>query len=246
VSAAAEARGDVGRRGPPFPVLLPWLPLLVSCAAPAPSCPADNAGLTLPDGFCALVVADSLGRARHLTVAANGDVLVAIPARDSGGVLLLRDTTGDGVADTRRMLIHDPLAVDVQLRESGGQEYVYYSTYHEVIRYAWTPGSDAVSGSADTIVRELPGGRQHGMKTFTLADGDRLFVNHGAPSNSCQMDDRQPGSMGRDPCPLLDTTGGIWLYAADRTGQTGADGERYATGLRNTVALTVNPADGEL
>jgi glucose/arabinose dehydrogenase len=243
MSAATGVRQGARTGGLPLPSLSL---LLLACGAPAPSCPPDNAGLTLPEGFCALVVADSLGRARHLTVADNGDVLVAVPERDSGGVVLLRDTTGDGVADHRQMLIRDPLAVDVQLREADDGTWIYYSTYREVIRYAWTPGAEAVTGPADTVVRDLPGARQHGMKTFTLAAGGRLFVNHGAPSNSCQADDREPGSMGMDPCPLLDTTGGIWLYAADRTGQTVADGARYATGLRNTVALTVHPADGEL
>jgi len=243
----STAAGRAGWRagGLALALLLPVLH--AACAAGPPACPPDNAGLTLPDGFCALVVADGLGRARHLAVAGNGDVLVAAPSRDSGGgVLLLRDTTGDGTADARHVLIPDPLAVDVQLSDAGGGSWIYYSTYHDVIRYAWTPGSDAVAGGPDTIVSGLPGARQHGMKTFVLADGGRLFVNHGAPSNSCQADDREPASPGMDPCPLLDTTGGIWLYAADRTGQTRADGQRYATGLRNTVALAMRPADGEL
>jgi glucose/arabinose dehydrogenase len=256
MNAATAGREHVrtaGRCSLPFlpslhvpPSLASPLVLLAACAAPPPACPPDNAGLTLPEGFCALVAADSLGRARHLTVAANGDILVAVPDGDSGGVVLLRDTTGDGIADARQLLIRDPLAVDVQLRDAAGRAWLYYSTYHEVIRYAWAPGTDAVTGPPDTILRDLPGARQHGMKTFVLAEGDRVFVNHGAPSNSCQTHDREPGSMGMDPCPLLDTTGGIWLYAADRTGQTVSDGARHATGLRNTVALAVNPADGEL
>ena len=43
-----------------------------------PSCDPDNGGLTLPAGFCALVIADNLGVARNLAVAANGDVCVSI------------------------------------------------------------------------------------------------------------------------------------------------------------------------
>jgi hypothetical protein len=42
-------------------------------AAPAgPAC--DNAGLTLPDGFCATVFADSIGHVRHLAVGPDGTV----------------------------------------------------------------------------------------------------------------------------------------------------------------------------
>ena len=36
----------------------------------------------MPAGFCALVVAEGLGTARHLTVAPNGDVFTIGPAED--------------------------------------------------------------------------------------------------------------------------------------------------------------------
>src|SRR5688500_16186111 len=40
------------------------------------ACASDNGGLTLPDGFCATVFADSVGHARHMAVAPNGVVYV--------------------------------------------------------------------------------------------------------------------------------------------------------------------------
>src|SRR4029434_6779164 len=43
-----------------------------------PMCDPDNGGLKLPMGFCALVVADNLGVARHMAVAPNGDLYVAL------------------------------------------------------------------------------------------------------------------------------------------------------------------------
>jgi glucose/arabinose dehydrogenase len=218
----------------------------VPLGAQQPRCAPDNAGLTLPDGFCALIVADSLGRARHLAVAPNGDVFVAVPSREQGGgVWALRDTNGDGVADRRVRVVDNPLAADVQLRTAGPRSWLYYSTFREVIRHAWTPGELAVSGPPDTVARDLPGARQHGIKTFVF-DGNRLLVNHGAPANSCQRDDRQAQSPGLDPCPLLDSTGGIWIFDADRSGQTRAQARRLATGMRNTVALAVRSADGQL
>src|SRR5690606_17687433 len=45
----------------------------------------DNGNIELPDGFGALVVADSIGRARHLTVRENGDIYVAIENMKKGG-----------------------------------------------------------------------------------------------------------------------------------------------------------------
>ena len=48
-----------------------------------PICDPDNGGIKLPAGFCALVVADNLGPARHMTVAPNGDLVAAL--KTSGG-----------------------------------------------------------------------------------------------------------------------------------------------------------------
>ncbi|MEP6473143.1 MAG: glucose dehydrogenase, partial [Gemmatimonadota bacterium] len=54
--------------------LLPLAPLAPAPGhAPAPACAADNAGLSLPDGFCATLFADQLGIVRHLVALPNGD-----------------------------------------------------------------------------------------------------------------------------------------------------------------------------
>jgi hypothetical protein len=42
---------------------------------------ADDAGLKLPGGFSAVVVADNLGKARHIVVTKQGDVYAKINAR---------------------------------------------------------------------------------------------------------------------------------------------------------------------
>src|SRR5690625_5106088 len=57
-------------------------------------CHPDNGGLTLPDGFCASVIADNIVPARHLAVASNGDIYLKTRGQE-GGVAALRDTTGD-------------------------------------------------------------------------------------------------------------------------------------------------------
>ena len=60
------------------------------------------------------------------------------------------------------------------------------------------------------------------------------------------MEDREAQSPGVFPCPELAIRAGVWTFDAQGTGQTQADGERYATGYRNMVALAVHPANGEL
>ena len=62
---------------------------------------ANNyAGITLPQGFSAVVFADDLGRARHLAVNSNGDVYVKLERLKNGkGIFRLKDTNGDGKSD---------------------------------------------------------------------------------------------------------------------------------------------------
>src|SRR5690242_15819479 len=60
----------------------------------------DAAAITLPAGFRSVVVATDLGRARHLTVAANGDIFVKLEKlKDGKGIIRLHDANGDGKAD---------------------------------------------------------------------------------------------------------------------------------------------------
>jgi len=47
------------------------------------------------------IVADQVGGARHAVVLPNGDIIVALQAA-TGGVLVLRDANGDGVAEEKR------------------------------------------------------------------------------------------------------------------------------------------------
>jgi glucose/arabinose dehydrogenase len=84
----------------------------------------------------------------------------------------------------------------------------------------------------------LPQRGQHADKGIAFDGKGGLYVNVGAPSNSCQQPDRRPKIPGQDPCPLLETFGGIWRFDDNKTGQTFANGARYATGLRQMPAIT--------
>ncbi len=145
-------------------------------------CAPDNAGLTLPEGFCAQVVADDVPTARHLTVAPNGDVFVATGPtrqdRSTGGVVALRDTDGDGVADVR-VNFGSGTGDDVEFRG----DYLYFSTHGAVVRYPWASGSLEPAGPADTIVGDLPAVRSHQAKSIAFCHDNALYVNIGSTSN---------------------------------------------------------------
>ena len=228
------------------PILAVTLSLAVASSATAqaakPVCATDNAGLTVPAGFCALIVAESIGSARHLVVLENGDILVAVGG-GRGGVRVLRDTTGDGKADVVSSF-GDNVGGGNGIAFAG--EYLYFATNDAVVRWHWNIGQLTPSGAPDTVVSGLTNRRQHAAKSIVIGSDGQLYVNIGAPSNSCQKVDRTPESPGLDPCPILDYAGGIWRFDPRRGGQTQQDGQRYATGLRNAVGLAVEPGTGAL
>ena len=206
----------------------------------SPTCDPDNAGLALPAGFCAVLVAQGLDAPRHLAVAPNGDVFVALYGR-AGGVLALRDTDGDGRADRRELT---PVGGGNGIALTA--DHLYFATDAAILRWGWSPGQLKPAGEPEQVVRDLPTHGNHTSKSVAVGPDGSIYVNVGSATNSCQRADRRPLSPGIDPCSELNTRAGIWRFAPDRLQQTQGDGTHYATGLRNTIALAFDPASGLL
>jgi glucose/arabinose dehydrogenase len=194
--------------------------------------------LQLPSGFCATVFAEGISGARHLVVAPNGDVFVNTEGTSSG-VVALRDTDRDGKSDMQQ-----------RFGAGGGtgialaDNYLYATSGNSIVRYRVASGSLTPSGNPDTIVTGLPMSGSHHSHNFVV-NGRTLYVNIGSASNACEKG-RQPGSPGNDPCTELDSRAGIWQFDATRLRQRQTDGSRFATGVRNAVALARNVLDGRL
>jgi glucose/arabinose dehydrogenase len=207
-------------------------------AAPADPalCDADNGGLTLPDGFCAAVVADALGATRHLAVRANGDVYAAVrDAEAGGGMVALRDLDGDAAADSI-VYFGDTGGTGIGLHKG----HLYFGPDTGVWRYP-LPDDQLVPTLAakEVIATGFPEQDQHAVKPFAFDGTGNMYVNVGAPSNACQEEMRTPGSPGIEECPQLERQAGIWRFADDVPNQDQqADGMRYATGIRNAVGIT--------
>jgi glucose/arabinose dehydrogenase len=203
------------------------------------ACDPGNAGLKLPAGFCATLFAE-VGGARHVAVSADGVVYVASSARTGGGVTALRDADGDGHAEAR-----------AQFGPGGGTgvavsgDAVYFGMNDRIIRYPRRSGELAPSAEGTVIVSGLPTGG-HSATTMALGPDGAIYVDHGSRSNSCQEQDRSDRSPGVRPCPELSERAGVWRYDATRAGQTPTPEARWATGLRNAMALAVNPSTGLL
>jgi glucose/arabinose dehydrogenase len=206
-------------------------------------CDTNNGGIKLPAGFCATVFADNLGVVRHMVVDSNGDLYAALQsAHDGKGIVALRDTTGDGHADVVKYFTSET-GTGIGIHSG----YLYFASNTEVLRYKLLPGQLVPDGNPQVVVSGFPVQHEHAAKTIALDGNGHLYVNVGAPSNACQQDDRVAGSPGIRPCPLLAQHGGIWLFDADKLNQVfGKDGSRYATGIRNAVAITWNLGAGAL
>lgn len=217
-------------------------------------CSNENAGLKLPAGFCATVFADGIGHARHMVVSQNGVVYVntwsgTYYGNDTpppGGFLVaLQDQVGAGKAD-----VIERFGETLQTGGHGGtgiglyKDSIYAEINDRIVRYA-LPAScrqlhvvtciDSVvpRGAPETIVSGLPLGGDHPMHPFIIDGNGSLYVDVATATNACQVQNRQPGSPGVNPCTELETRGGVWRYDANITGQKFSPAARYATGIRN-------------
>lgn len=203
---------------------------------------SDSTRIKLPQGFTATMIAKNLMQPRHLVVNSNGDIYVKLGRLQNGkGILRLRDKNGDGLMDDITGF-GNYRGTGIAIKNG----YLYASSNTSVYRYPITNNQTVDTTKAETIVTGLVDRGQHNSKSITLDNNGYVYVNIGAPSNACQVQDRTAGSPGQDPCPILETAGGIWQFKADTRNQSYAEGVHYATGIRNVVGLDWNTTTNTL
>ncbi len=223
-----------------------------------PASDPGNGGLILPGNFEALVVVDSIGRARHIAVNENGDIYVKLTFNDAmhgaGGTVGLRDTNQDGKADTIAYFGEykdvGGLAVGVTIHDG----YLYTSSVRQVLRNKLTPGKLVPESQTEVVLTdedENVARNWHTTKPLAFDNKGNMYVPFGSPDDACQ-DMKQfgpagiPNGKGLDPCPDLETHAGIWRFDASKIGLAQKDGYKYATGLRSIVGMQWNPEDESL
>lgn len=202
----------------------------------------DTTGLKLPAHFSAAVVADLNAKARHIVVTSGGLIYVKLAkAIDGKGILTLQSNADGSARLTGGFGNYGGTGIYIK------DGYLYASSNSEVYRYKLNAKDEVIDPDhPETIVTGLINGRQHNTKSIVLDNAGHIYVNIGSPLNSCQQQDRQPGSMGIAGCPLLDSAGGIWQFKADQLNQSYGQGVRYGTGLRNVVGLDWNTTNNAL
>lgn len=210
----------------------------------------DNNKIFVPDQFEVTIVADSIeGGLRHIAVNANGDIYGKIKESTKGRrVVALRDVNKDGKADNIEYFgdYDNEGPYGTAMRIYNG--YLYCSSELVVYRYKLTAGQLSPSSPPEIILTDdhPHGMHEHIAKPVSFDDKGNMYVPFGAPSNACQERNRTPKSPGINPCPLLEDHAGVWVFDANKQGQTQKDGKRYATGLRSIVGMDWNAADKQL
>lgn len=199
--------------------------------------------LTLPSDFTASVIMPELGRNRHLAVHSNGDIYVKLDKlKDGKGIAVLRDTDNDGKVEIINTFANYT-GTGVTIKDG----YLYSSSDDEVFRYKFNDKNEVSNPDGpEKLITGLIKGRQHHTKSIVLDNAGNIYVNIGAPSNSCQVQDRGKDSPGQDPCPILENAAGVWQFRSDKLDQSYAQGVRYATGTRNIMGLDWNNTVNEL
>jgi len=212
----------------------------------------DDGGLLLPEGFRALVVADSVGPTRHIAVRENGDLYAKyrITTAEPGNVAL-RDTTGDGRMDLMVPFGNYPndgtFATEMRIRK----DYLYFSSEQVVYRQKFSGNSLLPEGQPEVIMTDHHPRQWHNAKSLAFDDEGGMYVTFSAPTNVCENWMEQSGKSsayitGELPCSQLVDQSGIWRFEAEKPNQIQSDGIKFARGLRSVVGIAWNAADKKL
>jgi glucose/arabinose dehydrogenase len=230
---------------PPNPTLIPTVNIARATGWPDGAAPTPAQGLTVT------AFATGLAHPRSLLVLPNGDVLVAetdAPPKPEDGkgikgwiykwalrragantpsanrITLLRDDNGDGVAETRTVLV-DGLNSPFGMALVGDQLFV--ANTDAIVRFPYRAGDTKTSAPGVKLV-DLPAGplNHHWTKNLIASpDGRHLYVSIG--SNSNVAENGMAAETGRAAIWEVDTATGAHRI--------------YASGLRNPNGLSWEP-----
>jgi len=184
-----------------------------------------NAVLSVPKGFKVNVFAEGgFTYPRWMALAPNGDVFVADSRANS--VIVLRDKNKNGDAE-ERFVFADNLTQPFGM--AFHKDWFYVANTDSVVRFKYKSGQTKAVGQPEKIIELTEGGyNQHWTRNLIFSpDGTKLFVSIGSASNV---------SVEKDP-----KRAAISVYDPD-----GKNHRIYASGLRNPIGLSFNPANNHL
>lgn len=193
-----------------------------SVANGADTVPRDGIVPDAPEGFSVTLFADGITGARAIKASPNGDILVA--RSRVGAVSLLRDTDGDGRADTARD-IATGLARPHGMTVHDGALWV--ADLNNIYRIA-EPGAKPVPMGEAGLFGPKSG---HWTRTIVFSpDGSALYAGIGSRGNIGEEDPIRATVRRFDVAPDGRISGG----------------ETFASGLRNPVGIAFMPGTDRL
>ncbi|HEY6622156.1 MAG TPA: PQQ-dependent sugar dehydrogenase [Steroidobacteraceae bacterium] len=212
----------------------------------------SGASISVPPRFHVDTFISGLTGPRKMLVASNGDILVT---EMRGGRVTVLHPSADGsrVAATDVYLqgLKQPfgLAFYPSARDP---QWLYVAETNRVTRYAYRVGDVKPRGAAQIVVAQLPSGVGHSTRDIAFSlDGKRLFVSVGSGSNVAEtMSKKTPAEI--KTWEAAHGLGAAWDAETDRATVLEFDAAApgtariYASGIRNCVSLTVQPANGAL
>jgi glucose/arabinose dehydrogenase len=211
-----------------------------------------GAALKLPPGFKAEVFVTGLTGPRAMAVAPNGDVFIS--ETTAGRVKVLRPSADGSTAAVTVFAQGLLQPYGIALQPAGpNPQWVYVAETNRVVRYPYKVGETVAAGLPEVIVPQLsPVGGGHYTRDIVFApDGKRFWVSVGSQSNVAE-DISKKSAAEAAAWEKQHGLGAAWgneeNRAAVRVFDVGGDarGKTWATGIRNCVGMTLQPATGAI
>lgn len=186
-----------------------------------------------PPGFKVDLVTDDLRNPRKIVTAPNGDLFVAESAAGRVRALRVNDQGKLEQASTFTADLDRPFGIAFYPLGDNPQ-YIYIANTGSVIRFRYRNGDLKASGKPEMIVPDISAGgllRGGGHWTRDVVfglDGKKMYVSVGSFSNN-------------DDSPREKNRADVLEYNPDGSGF-----RIYASGIRNSVGLAVNPVTGQI
>jgi glucose/arabinose dehydrogenase len=213
-----------------------------------------DAALKLPQGFKIDVFTRDIDGPRVMRVAPNGDIFVAETGQ--GRIKVLKPSAdGAGVASSMVFASGLTRPFGMQFYPAGAApQWLYVAEENRVVRYRYSAGDGKAAGEPEVVVRQLAstGGGHYTRDLVFSPDGRRMFVAVGSLSN---VADDMPKKSAEEikTWEAAHGVGAAWGQEENRAdvlvfdvGSPAAPGKPYATGIRNCVALAVQPGTGDV